>query len=77
MQHLLEKSFQGVEEYLVISTSFEGIGDLPFQSEEQIASLVPAVLAKGLFFNNPELAILFLNGKLPMNILIDTEIAAL
>ncbi|EFA73546.1 hypothetical protein CRD_00446 [Raphidiopsis brookii D9] len=56
MQHLLEKSFQGVEEYLVISTSFEGIGDLPFQSEEQMASVVPAVLAKGLFFNNPELA---------------------
>ncbi|WP_181407012.1 hypothetical protein [Cylindrospermopsis raciborskii] len=40
MQHLLEKSFQGVEEYLVISTSFEGIGDLPFQSEEQMASVV-------------------------------------
>jgi len=56
MQNLLAKSFEKVETYLVISTSFEGIGDLPFESEKNLAGMIPVVFAKGLFFNHPELA---------------------
>ncbi len=57
MQYLLTQEFEKYEdEYLVISTSFEGIGDLPFRSEEALAPAVLEVFAKGLYFDNPEIA---------------------
>ncbi len=56
MQYLLKKEFEKREDYLVISTSFEGIGDLPFESEERFAPAVLETFAKGLFFKQPKLA---------------------
>ncbi len=57
MQYLLTQEFEKYEdEYLVISTSFEGIGDLPFESEEKFAPTMLEIFAKGLYFDNPELS---------------------
>ena len=38
MKSLLKREFAKREDYLVVSTSFEGIGDIPFQSEEKLKS---------------------------------------
>jgi hypothetical protein len=56
MKALLAKDFKQRNDYLVISTSFEGIGDTAFESE---ATLVPMLLksfAKGFYLTNPKLA---------------------
>ena len=56
MLYLLEQEFNKKEDYLVVGTSFEGMGDIPFESEDKLSSAVLEILAKGLFFNYPELA---------------------
>ena len=56
MQSLLRREFDKKEDYLVISTSFEGIGDTPFQSEEKFAPMVLKIFAKSFRLTNRTLA---------------------
>ena len=56
MQVLLEREFEKRDDYLVISTSFEGIGDIPFESEETLAPMVLKVFAKAFRITDRELA---------------------
>ena len=56
MQYLLTKEFQKKEDYLVLSISFEGIGDTVFQSEEKLSSAVLELFAEILEFTFPEIS---------------------
>ncbi|MEA2012310.1 MAG: AAA family ATPase [Verrucomicrobiota bacterium] len=56
MKALLGKEFRKYDDYLVISTSFEGIGDTPFESEKSLAQSFLLVMAKSFRFHNKELA---------------------
>ena len=56
MQVMLDNEFEDNSDYFVISTSFEGIGDTPFESEEKMAPAALETFAKGLFLHQPELA---------------------
>jgi hypothetical protein len=44
------------DEYLVLPLSFEGVGDTPFESEENLAELFPELLATRLDYIAPPLA---------------------
>jgi Predicted AAA-ATPase len=56
MQYLLSQEFDKKADYLVISTSFEGIGDLPFESEKKLAPAILNVFAKSFRITNRPLA---------------------
>jgi hypothetical protein len=55
--YMLEKVLDKSNEYLTISISFEGVGDLIFQEEQLFASEFLQILADSLFLNHEELAI--------------------
>jgi hypothetical protein len=54
--YMLERTFAKKEDYLVISISFEGIGDLVFESEERFARAFIGIIADSLFFQSESLA---------------------
>ncbi|MCK5201743.1 MAG: hypothetical protein KAR21_25490 [Spirochaetales bacterium] len=54
MQYLLQQEFEQNDDYLIISTSFEGIGDTPFQSEEKLAPAIIQLFAETLEFDYPD-----------------------
>ncbi|MEA2012309.1 MAG: AAA family ATPase [Verrucomicrobiota bacterium] len=56
MQYLLSEEFKKNDDYLIISTSFEGIGDISFASEANLASSFLEVMAKSFYLSDPELA---------------------
>ena len=56
MQFLLGQEFGKHADYLVISTSFEGIGDIPFESEATLAPMILKVFAKAFRLTNRPLA---------------------
>ncbi len=56
MQYLLSEEYDKHEDCLLISTSFEGIGDNSFNSEEDLASTFLETMAKSFYLSNPELA---------------------
>lgn len=53
---LLEKTLEKNNEYLVISISFEGIGDAIFKEEERFVRGFTQIIADRIFFNDEELA---------------------
>ncbi|WP_330936015.1 hypothetical protein [Cylindrospermopsis raciborskii] len=55
MQNLLAKSFEKVETYLVISTSFEGLATYHLKVRN-LAGMIPVVLPKDCSSTTPELA---------------------
>ncbi|GAA0178977.1 AAA family ATPase [Clostridium sediminicola] len=59
--YMIERALENSEEYLVISTSFEGIGDLIFEKEKRFSKEFLDILADTLAFDDEELA-LFLQG---------------
>ena len=56
MKYLVTSHFDKDDDYIAISSSFEGIGDLPFQSEEKLAPMVLDVFASSLKFTHPEIS---------------------
>jgi len=56
MQSLLRREFIKYDDYLVIATSFEGIGDTAFETEENLSSSVLEVLAKAFRITDRKLA---------------------
>ena len=56
MQFLLQEEYKAKDDYLVISTSFEGQGDILFEKEETFAPMVLGSFAKSFYLSNPELA---------------------
>jgi hypothetical protein len=54
--YMLERTFAEKEDYLIISISFEGIGDLVFESEERFAGAFIDIIADSLFFQSESLA---------------------
>ena len=56
MQYLLDMEFSKNNDYFVISTSFEGIGDDSFKSEKALASSVLIVFAKSFRIANRKIA---------------------
>jgi len=56
MQSLIRRTYEKKNDYFVISTSFEGIGDIPFESEAKLAPAILNVFAKSFRFTNRGLA---------------------
>lgn len=54
--YMLEEMLNKDSEYLVISISFEGIGDLIFENEESFSKAFLEIVERSLLFNNKELA---------------------
>jgi predicted AAA+ superfamily ATPase len=54
--YMLERTLTKKDEYLVISISFEGIGDLVFETEQRFIKAFIEVLADSLFFQYDSLA---------------------
>ncbi len=57
MQFLLQEEFKKDNDYLVLSISFEGIGDKVFESEDKLAPMVIELFAEALEYSNPEISL--------------------
>lgn len=55
--YMIERFLSANEEYLCISISFEGIGDLMFEKEQLFAKGFLSMLERTLYFTNEELAL--------------------
>ena len=54
--YMLEKMLERDQQYLTISISFEGIGDLIFQDEKRFTKTFLTLMARSIFLQHEELA---------------------
>ena len=62
MKSLLNREFKAQNDYFVIPTSFEGIGDTAFESEKKLAPAILENFGRSVKFKNRELAAFFKEG---------------